>query len=178
MEIPTYKSRVYLIQVCAIIILVCASSCEPEGPINYMPPFPIYKFKNDNYNEYVHIRMNEDKTRIVSFPTNGSEYLDSIYADFYKGYYLGGYYDPYTIILDILIEDYDSVFRTLDEYSFEGHILDFNPFEEFYYDDDDYLGNNCPACVYNDTIWPTYDTSKFHKLVDDQTLDIYLNRVL
>ena len=172
MRIPIVNSTLFKILVKSIIVLVFIYSCEPKGPI-LGPSYHVYKFRDGNdYTKFVQVTMNDKKTRIISFPVNGMEYFQVGYWDFYKGYYLGGAYNPNTVILNILVEDYDSIFKTLSEYSFEGYILDLNPYEEFYYDDDRYLRNECLECLYS------YDTSKFHYLVDEQTLGLYLNKVL
>jgi hypothetical protein len=179
MKSPAIQIGSFRITFLIIVILAFTFSCEQDPP-DPIDSVPVYKFKNGtDYTQYVQVTLNRDKTRVISFPMYGREKTyQNLIIDYYKGYYLGGLYYPNSAILDILIEDYDSVYNNLSEYTLEDHILEKEPFEEFYYDSERYLNNSCPECLEKDTIWLGVDTAKFHQLVNENTLDLYLERIL
>ncbi len=164
-----------------IILFVGLSSCETDNCCTLAPPLSVYQFKEGkDYSSNVYVLLDRTRDRIIGYPSYGDvKDTNEKIIDYYKGYYYGqGFYGMYTAFLDILIEDFQWIDDTITEKGFYGHLLDKDPFEEYYIDEDNYLANDCPECPLMDTIWPAIDTSKFHRLVDSQTIGLHLKRLI
>jgi len=166
------------------IILV---SCDKDPCCADLPTTDVLKFKDGkDYSNNVFVLLSEDKKGVNVYP----DYMTEIKPlDNYKGYYLKlPNYGVLTGYLSLTIEEYKNVPDTFNKVAIENLIIDKDPYEEYYYDEDNYLvfgegednywlkkNDECSECY--DTIWHVYDTSKFHRLVDNGELGRYLKRV-
>jgi len=144
----------------------------------------IFKFKDGkDYSNNVFVILNEKKDRITGIK---GCIKDSImfystykyYLDYYKGYYFEKQnFGINTGYLSISPEDYEKVCDTMTVETMWTLLIDKDPYSEYYYDEDQYLGNSCSECEGKDTTWAALDTAKFHRLVDNGELEKYLKRV-
>ncbi|MFC2138311.1 hypothetical protein ACFLTE_09060 [Bacteroidota bacterium] len=161
----------------SIIFLPFLFSCEKVKHAD-SPAGDVLKFRDGvDYSDNVYVLISEDKKRMVGYPAYKENFDNSAY-DVYKGYHLLKInYGINTGYLSLTFEEYGKVKDTISRKTIESLIIDRDPYSEFYYDEDNYLLNHCPECEDMDTIWPGYDTAKFHRLVDNGELEIHLKRV-
>ncbi len=103
----------------SLIIFICCFilcfSCEKKDVNEKLPePAPvIYKFRDGkNYFNNVYVALNDEKTRIIAYPSYGDLKYDSIgIIDIYKGYYfvpMGCFnYGINTAYLDMTVEEFE-----------------------------------------------------------------------
>ena len=167
-----------LILVLAATLNIILASCDKDPCCIDEPADNILKFKNGkDYSKNVFVQLSDDKKSVNGHP-GYKGMIDIEPLDFYKGYYLElPNYGILTGYLSLTIEEYKNVPDTFNKVAIEDLIIDKDPYEEYYYDEDKYLKNDCPECLDKDTIWHAIDTAKFHRLVDNGELGKYLKRV-
>ena len=157
---------------CLLIILTIFMSCKKwfnDWGSAPKPPFKVFSFKEGFvYNDNVHIKLSDDKTRILAFysPVKGCKdpYSPQCPIKHDSVYYLSRMITENTVFLDITHEEYKEM---LPGDSMMALIIDKDPFDELYIDDERVL-----------EISPgMYDTSKLSKLIKNNELDEYLERV-
>ncbi|MBN2521438.1 MAG: hypothetical protein JXB17_13070 [Bacteroidales bacterium] len=141
----------------------------------------IFLFKEGkDYSKNVYVLLNDDKTRIIGYPSYKDLKYDTLgLLDIYKGYYftLDMTYGVNSAYLSLTVKEFEFADDTISVEDMEKLIIDKDPYAEFYFDENKYLLNRCSECIDKDTTWPAYDTAKLHRLIDNGELSKYLNRV-
>jgi len=138
----------------------------------------IFKFKEgkEYLIDHVFVLLSKDRKSISGYPDHSVINLKA--ADIYKKYYLDApNYGLNTAYLSLTIEEFNRTWDTLQAETMDKLLIEKDPYEEYYYNEDGYLANHCPECLNKDTTWSAIDTAKFHRLVDKGELEKYLKRV-
>jgi hypothetical protein len=142
----------------------------------------VFKYKEGiNYIDYVPVYVDSSRKLIIGYPSyKDVAYLLNRNPEPYKNYFLGFLqYGFNTGYLGITIEEFDNIDDTLTKAGCYGLIIEWNPFQEFYIDEQNYLKYN-PTDVelQENTSYPSVDTALFHDLVDSNELSLYLKQVI
>ncbi|MFC0878543.1 hypothetical protein ACE01N_18255 [Saccharicrinis sp. FJH2] len=163
-----------------VIILLGLSACSDNNECCSTPAKQIFKFKDGK--EYlvnnVYVLLDKNKENMVAYPGPKDVQMEYPAFDIYKGYYLEQpNYGINTAYTSISISDYINTPDNFTAEMLEAAIIEKDPYEEYYLDETGYLLNLCPECAEKDTLWSALDSLKFHNLVDNNELEIYLKRV-
>lgn len=157
-----------------LLCLSCTPDCCDE------PAYSILKFKDgkDSLINYVYVNLNNDKTRMIAYPSAiDYEIIRDTAFDVYKSYYYEQpNYGVNTAYLNLTIKKFIEVGDTISAKTLEGLIYERDPYSEFYRDESNYLIKKCPECPL-DTVMSVLDLTKFHTLVDEGELGKYLKRL-
>jgi len=135
----------------AILSSAFATSCS-EDPIRDCCAEPrdrVVKFKqgNEYLVDHVYVLLKKDKSEIVGYPDKAI--VNKFAFDYYKGYYLNNpEFGINTGYLSITIEEFALYCDTLSTITMDHLLIEDDPYSEYYYDESNYLLNNCPECVW------------------------------
>lgn len=154
-----------------ISFLFIYSACGESG--YYEPALRIYKLKGD-YIDKVCVGLTDDKTSIRVYPAADSNCGDPT-EEPYKvkdNYYLDGCcnYGVNSAYLTITKEEYQDIWQSLTKDSMMNLILDADPYEEYYIDEDRLLLKSCTDCFILDTVL-------LNEIISKQELEKYFLRV-
>ena len=166
------KKEVFIIKLFPVIVL-CSVTCFCNREVDTIsePPPQIYKLKGD-YIDNVCVGLSEDKTEIRVYPGTkdncGDPNESPIKVD--SGYYLDDCcnYGVNSAYLSIRKEDYSN---HIPRDSLYKMILDKNPYEEYYIDEDRILVKICTDCF-------TLDTVLLNDIISEGSLADYFKKIL
>ena len=158
-----------------ILFISCLPGCEIFQPYHDHFSLEIYKTKKD-YTNNAFVQLSEDKTTIGGTPFKlGQENnnLNHYPIKLKKGYLFFGTLGPNTAYLSISIAEWDSLIeinQKLSDDSIYKLIIDDDPFLEYYFRKD---GNE----FWNPDLTPPFDTARLNKLIMENKLEKYFERL-
>ena len=165
------KRNVFVFKLFPAIVL-CSVICFCDGCDNSMtePPPRIYKLKGD-YIDKVCVGLTEDKSRIRVYPAMidncGNPNISPLKVD--SGYYLDDCcnYGVSSAYLSLSKEDYKEYIPRDSMYKM---IIDKDPYEEYYIDEDEILIKSCTNCF-------VLDTALLNYIIAEGTLADYFTKL-
>ena len=153
-------------------IILCSGICFCDRGDSYMtePPPQIYKLKGD-YIDKVCVGLTEDKSRIIVYPDMtsncGNPNKSPLKVD--SGYYLDicCNYGVNSSYLSLSKKDYKDYIPRDSMYKM---ILDKDPYEEYYIDEDGILTKSCTDCY-------VMDTALLNDIIAEGTLADYFKKL-
>lgn len=149
------------------LFFLTLNSCEKIG--NKGDFLVVYKTRQD-YSRNIYVRVNDDRTKVTVFPSVSDCDTIKIPVKLAKGYYLGtgrnGENGVKSSVTSLTVETYKTY---ISPDSLLKLVIDFDPFLEYYECEDSKID-----WFHNDN---GIDTAKLNKVINDNELDKYFDRL-